>query len=45
MRELKMAKRIKNVSELSKWFRLVKYENAKELDILGWLEQLEIRTD
>lgn len=40
-----MPKRIKTVSELPKWFRLVKYENAKNLDTLGWLEQLEVRKE
>ncbi len=40
-----MAKRIKTISELPKWFQLDKYENAKKLNTLGWLEQLSVRSD
>jgi len=40
-----MAKSIKNVSELPKWFSLEKYNTAKFLDATGWYEQLSVRRD
>ncbi len=40
-----MAKLIKHVSELPKWFSLEKYETAKSLDAAGWYEQLSARRD
>lgn len=40
-----MTQRIKHVSELPKWFRLDKYNNAKKLDANGWYEQLCIRAN
>lgn len=39
-----MAKSIKHVSELPKWFSLEKYETAKSLDAAGWYEQLSVRS-
>lgn len=38
-----MTKRIKHVSELPEWFKLEKYEGAKDLNITGWYQQLVIR--
>ncbi len=38
-----MASRIKNISELPKWFRLEKYKAAKKLTAGGWYEQFSIR--
>lgn len=38
-----MSKRIKNVSELPRWFQLKKYDFTKNLDALGWYEQFFVR--
>ncbi len=38
-----MVKRIKHVSELPDWFKLEKYEFTKDLDALGWQQQLSVR--
>ena len=38
-----MTKRIKHVSELPDWFKLEKYEFTKNLDALGWQQQLSVR--
>ncbi len=38
-----MTSRIKNISELPKWFQLDKYKAAKKLDAAGWYEQFAIR--
>lgn len=38
-----MTKRIRHVSELPEWFKLEKYEDAKDLNITGWYQQLVIR--
>ena len=38
-----MTSRIKNISELPKWFHLDKYTAAKKLDAAGWYEQFAIR--
>ncbi len=40
-----MAKSIKHVSKLPKWFSLEKYETAKSLDAAGWYDQLSTRRD
>ena len=39
-----MTKRIKQVSELPEWFDLKKYEFTRNLNSLGWYEQLYVRT-
>lgn len=39
-----MTQRIKNRSELPKWFSLEKYDLAKTLDAAGWYVQLYIRS-
>ena len=38
-----MTSRIKNISELPKWFHLDKYKAAKKLNAAGWYEQFAIR--
>ncbi len=38
-----MTKRIKHVSELPDWFRLEKYEGAKNLTAVGWYQQIDGR--
>jgi hypothetical protein len=38
-----MTDKIKHVSELPRWFKLDKYNDAKNLDANGWYEQLCIR--
>jgi len=38
-----MTRRIKYISELPEWFELKKYEFTKNLDALGWYEQLYVR--
>ncbi len=38
-----MTSRIKNISELPKWFHLDKYKAAKKLNAAGWYEQFTIR--
>jgi hypothetical protein len=38
-----MTKRIKHTSELPDWFKLEKYEFTKDLDVLGWQQQLSVR--
>jgi len=40
-----MTSRIKNVSELPKWFHLDKYKAAKKLNAAGWYEQLRLRVN
>ena len=38
-----MTSRIKNISELPKWFHLDKYKTAKKLNAAGWYEQFAVR--
>jgi len=36
-------RKIRDLSELPAWYQLKKYDDAKNLDEVGWYEQLEIR--
>jgi len=38
-----MTKRIKHASQLPEWFKLEKYDFTKNLDALGWQQQLSVR--
>jgi len=38
-----MTKKIKHVSELPDWFKLEKYEKAKNLTAIGWYQQIDAR--
>lgn len=38
-----MAKQIRHVSDLPKWFNAAKYAAAESLDVAGWYEQLAVR--
>lgn len=38
-----MTSRVKNISELPKWFHLDKYKKAIKLDAAGWYTQLTLR--
>ena len=40
-----MAKQIRHVSDLPKWFDLAKYDGVTSLDTAGWYEQLGVRHD
>ena len=40
-----MAKRIRRVSDLPKWYNLAKYAQANSLDAAGWYKQLTTRSD
>lgn len=40
-----MTERIKHISDLPPWFKLDKYNNAKNLDANGWYEQICIRAN